>query len=174
MQTTPPPSNPRDRRRHDAASRRRRVVVAVALAALSLIGLLGPASSPSVASARPAPAYSPQAAAKNLVNRDRVAHGLAPLKTHGQAQLKAQRWAERLAAEGRMYHSRLTDGITRRWCSLGENVGYAGSIARVETLYMRSPRHRAHILDPKWNGIGVGVAWRGSTVYVVHVFIKAC
>jgi len=118
--------------------------------------------------------YSPQAAVKNALNADRTRNGLAGLRTQGDAQAKAQAWANQLARDGRIYHSTITDGIHTRWCSLGENVGYGPSVAVIDNAYMHSPHHRANILDRRWNGVGVGYAVRGKVVYTVHVFIKTC
>ena len=90
------------------------------------------------------------------------------------AQAKAQAWAERLASDGYLHHSNLTDGIHVRWCSLGENVGMGPTVTAVEQAYMASSGHRANILATRWNGVGVGYAKRGNTVYTVQVFIKTC
>src|SRR5690606_15455872 len=59
----------------------------------------------------------------NELNADRRANRLSTLGTHSQAQAKAQAWAEKLASEGKLYHSNLGDGMSG-WCNLGENVGY--------------------------------------------------
>lgn len=108
------------------------------------------------------------------LNADRKANRLSSLPTQADAQRKAQAWAEKLARENKLYHSTLSDGIKVRWCSLGENVGYGGSIAAIEDAYMRSAGHRANILSTKWNGVGVGYAKNGNRVYTVQVFIKTC
>lgn len=108
------------------------------------------------------------------MNGDRSANGLRTLPTQADAQRKAQAWAEKLAREGKLYHSNLPDGIGVRWCSLGENVGYGPSVSAIEKAYMNSPGHRANILATKWNGVGVGYAVNGKTVYTVQVFIKTC
>ena len=108
------------------------------------------------------------------MNADRAANGLRTLSTQSDAQAKAQAWAERLAREGRIYHSTLTDGIRVKWCSIGENVGYGRSVASIEDAYMNSPGHRANILATKWNGVGVGYATNGNQVYTVQVFIQTC
>jgi uncharacterized protein YkwD len=108
------------------------------------------------------------------MNTDRSSNGLRTLPTQADAQRKAQAWAEKLAREGKLYHSNLPDGIGVRWCSLGENVGYGPSVSAIETAYMNSPGHRANILASKWNGVGVGYAVNGRTVYTVQVFIKTC
>ena len=109
------------------------------------------------------------------VNKSRTSRNIRALPTHQQAQKKAQAWAERLAREGRIYHSTLSNGYSSgSWCNLGENVGYGSSLARVHTGFMNSTRHRNNILSTTWNGLGVGVAKRGNTFYVVHEFIRTC
>jgi uncharacterized protein YkwD len=108
------------------------------------------------------------------MNADRTANRLRALPTQADAQRKAQAWAEKLARENTLYHSKLSDGIKVNWCSLGENVGYGPSIASIEDAYMKSPGHRANILNTKWNGAGVGYARNGNRVFTVQVFIKTC
>lgn len=115
-----------------------------------------------------------QAAVQRAMNADRQANRLRALPLNYEAQTKAQAWAERLARENRLYHSRLPDGIHSRWCSLGENIGYGPSIASIEKAYMNSPGHRRNILATKWNGVGTGYATNGSRVYTVQVFIRTC
>ena len=115
-----------------------------------------------------------QRKAMRLVNGDRISYRLAALPTQSDAQTKAQAWANRLASENALYHSDIRDGINTRWCSLGENVGYGGSLDSIEVAYMNSPHHRDNILNPGFNGVGVGVARRGSRVFSVQVFIKTC
>ena len=108
------------------------------------------------------------------LNADRTAHKLSALRTQADAQRKAQAWAEKLARENKLYHSKLSDGIKVRWCSLGENVGYGPSVPAIEDAYMNSEGHRANILSTKWNGVGVGYAKNGNRVFTVQVFIKTC
>jgi uncharacterized protein YkwD len=108
------------------------------------------------------------------LNADRKAAGRRSLSVQADAQRKAQAWAEKLARENKLYHSKLSDGIKVRWCSLGENVGYGPSVPAVQDAYMRSSGHKANILSTKWNGVGVGYAKNGSRVYTVQVFIKTC
>ena len=117
---------------------------------------------------------SAQSQVLNELNADRKANGRSALPVQADAQRKAQAWAEKLARENKLYHSNLPDGISTRWCSLGENVGYGPSIAAIEDGYMASSGHRANILSTKWNGVGVGYAKNGSRIYTVQVFIKTC
>ena len=115
-----------------------------------------------------------QQSVQTAMTRDRHAHNLRQLPVHADAQAKAQAWAERLAHDGYLHHSTLSDGIRGRWCSLGENVGSGPNVNAVERAYMASPGHRSNILATRWNGAGYGYATRGSTVYTVQVFIKTC
>jgi uncharacterized protein YkwD len=108
------------------------------------------------------------------LNADRKAAGRRTLSVQDDAQRKAQAWAEKLARENKLYHSKLSDGIKVRWCGLGENVGYGSSVAAVQDAYMRSSGHKANILSTKWNGVGVGYATNGSRTFTVQVFIQTC
>ena len=161
--------------RTTSTNRSHRVQVAtlaiVLAAALALSTLL---AAPASAAPATRPLTAAQQGVKNALNRDRRLQGLSILTTQADAQAKAQAWAERLASDGRLHHSTLSDGIRTRYCSLGENIGYGSSAAGVQTSYMASPTHRANILDRRWNGVGVGYAKRGSVVYTVQVFIKTC
>jgi len=115
-----------------------------------------------------------QQSGHDALNNDRRANGRAALGVQNDAQAKAQAWAEKLARENRLYHSTLSDGIGVRWCNIGENVGYSGSVAGTEAGFMNSSVHRGNILNTVWNGVGVGVAHNGNRVFVVQVFIKTC
>ena len=106
------------------------------------------------------------------VNRSRAAVGVRPVEQNLELSIKAQRWAEYLARRGSLVHSRLPDGISYRWKSLAENVGYGSSIRSIHLDYMRSPGHRANILNRKFNYIGTGYATRGSRIYTVQVFMQ--
>lgn len=118
---------------------------------------------------------SPQAReAADRLNADRGAYGMGPLITTDMLNAKAQAWADRLASQNTLYHSNLTDGISGCWRSLGENVGYGGSIAQVENTYMNSPPHRANILSSNYRDVGTGVAWNGNRVFTVQEFMQPC
>ncbi len=110
----------------------------------------------------------------DLVNVTRAAHGLPAVHAHGQLQDKAQAWAEQLAREGRLRHSRLRDGVSDCWRRLGENVGYGASVSSVHAAYLASPGHRANILNRDFDAIGTGVATNGHRTYTVQVFMQRC
>jgi uncharacterized protein YkwD len=109
-----------------------------------------------------------------LMNNDRVAHGEAGLFPHGALLAKAQAWADHLASINALEHSSLPSGVSTCWQTLGENVGYGSSISAVENAFMASSPHRANLLNSSFAYAGTGVAYRGSRVFVVQVFMQAC
>lgn len=140
--------------------RRRLRNVAVAVAAVVALGL-GAACTPE--------SYR----AADLVNNTRGANGLPALEFNSMLHFKAQGWAEHMASQGRLSHSRLTDANhSTTWTKLGENVGVAYSIEGVHNAFMGSSGHRANILDRTYNKIGTGVHIGGDgRVWVVQEFM---
>ncbi len=139
-------------------SRRVSSAIAVVAALTMLTGCLAPG----------------QSDVQSALNKDRTDYGRRALSIQDDAQRKAQAWAEKLARENRLYHSKLSDGIKTKWCSLGENVGYGKNVPTVQKAYMESTGHRANVMATKWNGVGVGHATNGSRVFTVQVFIQTC
>lgn len=116
---------------------------------------------------------SEQEAVRALVNDSRAAQGVHALDDDVTVRLKAQAWAEHLAARGTLGHSDLTDGLDAvPWLSVAENVGRGPSIRSVHESYLSSSRHRRNILDPRWDRIGTGHAvGADGDVYTVQVFV---
>jgi uncharacterized protein YkwD len=107
------------------------------------------------------------------INHDRTANGLVGLSIQTSLMDKAQIWANHLASVGSLSHSNVAEGADPGWWILGENVGSGPSVEAIEAAFMRSPGHRANILNPEFNWAGAGVAVAGNgTVYVVQVFGK--
>jgi uncharacterized protein YkwD len=53
---------------------------------------------------------------------------------------------------------------------VAENVAYAPDVPRLHDGLMHSPPHRANILDPKSNAIGIAFAERNGELYVTEDF----
>jgi uncharacterized protein YkwD len=115
--------------------------------------------------------YTDQRTAATLINNTRASHGLRSLTLNATLVQKAQNWAQYLARLGRLKHSDLSSGVPSNWRALAENVGYAGSIRSVHTLFIGSSGHRANILG-NYTHLGTGVEWSGDRVYVVQVFMR--
>jgi hypothetical protein len=116
-----------------------------------------------------------------LTNRDREAHGLDKLQWNDSLAAAARAHAERMAEETDLSHEYAGEGnVGQRAAQAGvhfraiaENIATGFSDEQVEQEWMHSPPHRANILDPKLNAIGVGVVERGGTLYVTEDFAEA-
>jgi uncharacterized protein YkwD len=104
-----------------------------------------------------------------LVNQSRARYGRAGVALRTYLRDKAQAWAEKMAREGHLSHSHLSDGVPRGWRGLAENVGYGNSIVQVHNAFMSSPPHRANLLG-NYNHIGTGYATGFGRVWIVQVF----
>ena len=78
------------------------------------------------------------------------------------------------AADGRLSHSNLSQGLTQCYSGVGENVAMAPSVTHAEKILMDDPPHRANILATKWTAAGVGVARTNGGYMVVQVFVTDC
>jgi uncharacterized protein YkwD len=123
-----------------------------------------PSSPAAISVAQPAPPPPRVAVGSGqwgLINQDRAAAGLAPLRWSGCLAAIALQNATRMAAQGFISH---TNGPTLDLgCHLGtqagENVGYLSNgvnDAQMNAMFMASPEHRANILGPYHY---VGVSW---------------
>lgn len=186
----PPPRQPRTRpsvpttsgpTRGGAPSAGPRPVRTGVLAAVALLG--GPAAAlPSTASAAGCVGAhrsvasqgtaSAEKAVRCLVNRRRAAHGLRALRFESHAARAAQRHTDDMVQRHYFSHvspggSDIADRVNAtglRWRTVGENIAVGQRTpARVVSDWMRSPGHRANILDGEFTMLGVGTARRGTT-----------
>src|SRR5580698_9842993 len=115
------------------------------------------------------------------VNRARKAQGLPGLKWDDALAAAARRRASLMAQHGSAEHgyagepnlaSRATQaGAPFVW--LAENVIQGGTVEGIQAEFLKSPNHRANILDGDMNSIGVGVIEHGGQLFVVEDFSKA-
>uniref|UniRef100_A0A7C1JCB0 SCP domain-containing protein n=1 Tax=Ammonifex degensii TaxID=42838 RepID=A0A7C1JCB0_9THEO len=71
---------------------------------------------------------------------------------------------------GTAYEMERKAGISARVMG-AENIAKAASVARAHQLFMGSASHRANILDPRHDAIGIGVVTTPYGVYVPQLFI---
>lgn len=111
-----------------------------------------------------------------LVNDSRATNSLAALTINATLSQKADGWARTLAQNCSLSHSDLTASNPYNWKRLGENVGYGGTIEQVHDAYMKSPGHRANILDNRFNYIGTasvtGTCNGRTLVFTVQEFMQ--
>lgn len=128
--------------------------------------------------AMPALAQSAEQQVMDLANADRVQHGLAPLKWEPALAQAAAQHAQWMSAQRALSHQYPgePDLVARgaaagvHFRSIAENVALAPSPQALETEWMNSTDHRANILNPGMNSIGVGLVRRGGSYYAVEDF----
>ncbi len=120
-----------------------------------------------------------QRQALDLLNADRAAHGLPPLRFNVALSRLAESYAQDMikrdffshtSPEGLSPFERMRrNGIPFNYA--GENLAFNASIRDAQQAFMNSPSHKANILSPRYTqvGIGVKVSPNGRT-YVVQEF----
>lgn len=97
----------------------------------------------------------------DLVNEERRARGLEPLEWDQQLAQLAREWSRGMADDGSLEHQdphqmlERTDGLT----GVGENIFRSTGPVPVSTVHvrwMRSDGHRANVLRPEFDRLGVG------------------
>ena len=147
----------------DARPRRVRVMAFAAVLSLAVF------AAPSPVQADPA---SDAGVSVAMLNDTRAAHGLHRLWPDAELQRVANRQANAMADNGGVWHTpNLGSQLSWGWWAWSENVGYGPSVGWVHDAFMNSWSHSANALNPKYNYVGVGVAygWDGK-VYVAQVF----
>ena len=113
-----------------------------------------------------------------LLNQERQSRGQPPLADSEPLQKAARRHSERMADARRIGHKLAGEhDLSRRlgeerFDVSGENVAVAASAARAHAALMHSPAHRANILDPDYNSVGIGVVRSGGEIYVTQDFAR--
>jgi len=104
-------------------------------------------------------------------NRERVARGLSELTVAYDIVLAARAHAGRMRDAQAAYHD---PALGRGLCCLdwvGENIGVGSDVGKIHEAFMRSPSHRAVMLDRRWNVIGVGFVIEGDRrIWVSQIF----
>jgi uncharacterized protein YkwD len=151
-------------------------ILAVLVSAVALVSVAAPAafSAPSEANWSAAALESGVFRQLNAIRAD---HGLVPLRVNTRLAAAAEQHSREMADDGYFDHNSV-DGTSfsarlarwypvagfRSW-SVAENMLWwspsvepSGAVAK----WMRSPMHRANILNPDWRDIGVGVVHTAS------------
>jgi uncharacterized protein YkwD len=115
----------------------------------------------------------------NLANRTRSQAEVAPLQPNDCLTRAAQQHAKAMAERQQLSHQfpgeaglaqRFTEYCSVRFDEAAENVALADSADRAHDALITSRAHRANLLYPSYNAVGIGVVRRGSTLYVVQDF----
>jgi hypothetical protein len=111
-------------------------------------------------------------------NQDRAAHGLAPVKLDSHLVLAARDHARAMASEGTISHQFAgeRDLATRagdagaHFSLISENVAEASNAAKIHEMWMNSEGHRANLLDPNVDSVGIAVVQKARQLYAVEDF----
>jgi uncharacterized protein YkwD len=110
-----------------------------------------------------------------LINRQRAAHGVRPLRVNGPLMRAARGHSSDMVGRGYFSHD-TPQGVSpfarmlhagyaakRRACAMGENIAAAtgpfSTPASILGMWMNSPGHRANILSSTYRDTGLGVAY---------------
>lgn len=105
-----------------------------------------------------------------LVNKERRNRGINPLTLDSTIRRVARGYSTHMLQNGFFSHT-APDGSTPfqrmqaggvRFTIAGENLAYAPTVEIAHSGLMKSPGHRANILDPRYTRIGIGVAHAGK------------
>jgi hypothetical protein len=113
------------------------------------------------------------------LNQERIKNGLKPLEWNGPAAAAARAHARLLAENANLSHQfrgelslpeRLgATGI--RFTVAAENVARTEWIEDVHPALMGSSGHRANMLSPRYNAVGIGVVEDKGSIFVTQDFI---
>jgi uncharacterized protein YkwD len=134
---------------------------------LLVVALL--AVSPSTAQAAD---LTPRQKMLRLLNAVRMNRALPTFRMNADLARYAWEHSKRMARQHRLYHtvdlySRVRAYSPSTW---GENVGYAGTLRRLRTLWMNSDGHRHNIVNRRFRRIGIGVVLAGGRLWVTTIF----
>ncbi|MBC8081168.1 MAG: SafA/ExsA family spore coat assembly protein [Gorillibacterium sp.] len=117
-----------------------------------------------------------------LVNQERAANGLSPLKANWQLSRVARTKSQDMRDRGYFSHTSPTYGspfdmmraFRINFSSAGENIAAGQTTAKqVMQSWMNSPGHRKNILSANYTEIGVGYVSGGSQRYYwTQMFIR--
>ena len=127
------------------------------------------------------PALAQQSAEQqvmDLANADRAQQGLPPLKWDPALAQAAAEHAQLMAQQPALSHQypgepdlvARTAAAGAHFRSIAENVALAPSPEALEQEWMHSAPHRANILNPTMNTVGIGLVKRGGNYYAVEDF----
>jgi Cysteine-rich secretory protein family len=111
-------------------------------------------------------------------NQARAQNGLPPFVWDSALVQAAAQHAELMARQGRLSHQYTgePDLVARastagaHFRKIAENVALGPSTPALLSQWMKSPPHRANILDPQLNAIGIAVVRVGADLYATQDF----
>lgn len=116
----------------------------------------------------------------SAANAERVQRGLPELRWDDALFRAAERHAQEMASRRGISHQFAGEAALgmrvkaagAKFSVVAENVAEASSAVVIHDLWMNSPGHRANLLDPQVNAVGISVVRRDGQLYAVQDFEK--
>lgn len=150
--------------------------LALATAVLALMTVLATVVAPGLSrstglvGSRPAEASTAATSLLGMLNNARQSQGLSSLSSAGDLTAVAYDRAQAMARAGALSHTPDLGGGICCWTWLAENAAYAGSVQTLHSVLMGSSAHRANIMYPDADDVGVAVVSSGGTLWAAQVF----
>lgn len=114
-------------------------------------------------------------------NAERTARGLPALRWDSALYSSAYEHARQMAARASISHQYAGEpelaergkSAGARFSIISENVAEASTAVRIHDAWMNSPGHRANLLDPQVDAVGISVRQRGGQLYAVEDFERS-
>ncbi len=107
-----------------------------------------------------------------ILNNTRRNFNLPVFRLNRELSHTAWLHSKRMVSANRLFHTQDLYSKLRAYrpSTWGENLGAAGSLKYVRTLWLRSSSHRHNLLKPGFRRIGIGVVWARGRVWVTATF----
>jgi uncharacterized protein YkwD len=143
-----------------------------------LAATLLPAMAAMPSSPRPAIGSVAEQYLFSAANAERAQRGLRPLRWDETLHRAAFQHAGEMAARGSISHQYPGEpdlagrghAAGAKFTVIAENVAEALSAPEIHDLWMQSPDHRANLLDPRVDSVGISVMRRRGQLYAVEDF----
>jgi hypothetical protein len=114
----------------------------------------------------------------SMANQERAQRNIQPLAWDEHLAAAAQQHAQLMAKQAAISHQfpgepdleSRTAAAGARYHLIAENVAMAGTPEQLHTEWMHSPGHRANLLQPQENAIGIAVVQIGQQLWAVEDF----
>lgn len=135
---------------------------------------------PAAVFARPPQSTSPEGQLFNSANRERAAQGLSILQWDDALATAARDHASQMALHNLMSHQlpgepeliARANAAGVRFSVIAENVAIGPDASTIHSAWMRSPGHRANILRPELNALGIAVVQGREGLFAVQDFAQ--
>ena len=117
----------------------------------------------------------------SLINRERTNQGAAAVVLDDRLTAAAQKHSRLMAQSDTLTHQfgsepplavRLGEQNVRSDHD-AENIALGGNLTEIHLHLMQSPPHRANILNPLFDSVGIGIVHEGELIYVTEDFAHA-